>query len=156
MFLSLGRTPKIKGTKQNELALMHVTSQQSNLDTPERSDDDDALDCLVSFYGGVSWTGAWGNFMKVEVGMTMGKASRVLLQTSSNRWGCAHQTLSRQLTLPDTPATCHSHKMQRTENYHLQLAWPCARVAWQNSSSVTSWRSKKWRKTLPRIPFHFE
>lgn len=54
MFLSLGRTPKIKGTKQNELALMHVTSQQSNLDTPERSDDDDALDCLVSFYGGVS------------------------------------------------------------------------------------------------------
>lgn len=53
MFLSLGRTPKIKVTKQNELALMHVTSQQSNLDTPERSDDD-ALDCLVSFYGGVS------------------------------------------------------------------------------------------------------
>ncbi|XP_020630206.1 tRNA wybutosine-synthesizing protein 3 homolog [Orbicella faveolata] len=49
-----GRTPKIKGTKQNELALVHVTSQQSNLDTPEQSDDDDALDCLVSFYGGVS------------------------------------------------------------------------------------------------------
>ena len=33
--------------------MVHVTSQ-SNLDSPERCDDDDALDCLMSFYGGVS------------------------------------------------------------------------------------------------------
>ena len=53
-FFSLGRTPKINGTRQDELPLVHVSSQQSNLDAPELSDDDDALDCLVSFYGGVS------------------------------------------------------------------------------------------------------
>ena len=52
-FLSLGSTPNIKGSRQAELPMVHVTSQQSNLDAPEWCDDD-ALDCLASFYGGVS------------------------------------------------------------------------------------------------------
>ena len=51
--LSLGSTPNIKGSRQAELPMVHVTSQQSNLDAPEWCADD-VLDCLASFYGGVS------------------------------------------------------------------------------------------------------
>ena len=53
LFLSLGRTPNIKGPRQDELPKVHVTPQQSHLDAPEWCDDD-VLDSLASFYGGVS------------------------------------------------------------------------------------------------------
>lgn len=48
-----GRTPNIKGPRQDELPKVHVTPQQSHLDAPEWCDDD-VLDSLASFYGGVS------------------------------------------------------------------------------------------------------
>jgi len=54
MSVSLGTAQKIKSTKQDEQLIVHKASQQSNLDVPALHDDDDALDCLVSFYGGVS------------------------------------------------------------------------------------------------------
>lgn len=89
MSVSLGTAQKIKSTKQDEQLIVHKTSQQSNLDAPALHDDDDALDCLVSFYGGVSWTGAWDNFMRLIIGITIGKtcpADKHNLQTDE----CAH------------------------------------------------------------------
>ena len=89
LFLSLGTAQKINSTKQDEQLIVHKTSQQSNLDAPVLHDDDDALDCLVSFYGGVSWTGAWDNFMKLKIGIIISKtcpADRHNFQTDE----CAH------------------------------------------------------------------
>ena len=53
-FFLLGTTQRIRGTGQDQLLMVHKTSQQSNLEAPGRHDDDDALDCLVSFYGAAS------------------------------------------------------------------------------------------------------
>lgn len=55
-FFSSGRTQKRKGVRQDKelvLAATNGTSQQISFDSSELCNDEDVMDCLVSFYGDV-------------------------------------------------------------------------------------------------------
>ena len=55
-FFFSGRTQKRKGVRQDKeqvLATTNGTSQQISFDSSELCNDEDVMDCLVSFYGDV-------------------------------------------------------------------------------------------------------